>query len=83
MTLYIKVKNLADTGDLPVPCGITITCKKREFEPSYEEFTAEFDKAVLLKGLNLDRYLKPEDIEFITKEEYEQLFGRDSESEED
>lgn len=73
--LYVRLYNI-ETEDGIVPGGMVIDFGqiRRQTTLSYEEIIKVIDKAEFLNYMRLDEIFKPENIEFVTKEEYEKVF---------
>ena len=86
MTLRIcfKIKGIAkDENGNPSYTGMEVNLGECAEEIPYEKLTEPFcfneNKVKLLKMACLDTFVKPEDVEIITPEEYDRDFGDDGE----
>ncbi len=78
VTLYFKVDSVENGEGVPVPCGITVTLSDPAPTPRpYEQIAAEVDKQKILRIIQMDTVLTPDNLTIISEEEYKQLFGED------
>ncbi len=78
--IYLEIDGLAiDENNNPAPAGL---CIKFEVPggtklPDYQELVQSVRKEGLLRMTGLDGLVEPDDINFITQEEYEREYGEE------
>lgn len=79
LRICFKVNGLArDEAGLPCPAGMCLSMEA-EKEIPYEQLCAAVDKEALLHLAGLDTLVTPDDMEFITPEEYDREYGDEDE----
>ncbi len=74
--ICFKVNGLAeDENGNPAAAGLCIDLGESDKDIEYEKLTAAVNKEGVLKMACLDGTVKPEDMEFITPEEYDKEYG--------
>lgn len=67
-----------DDGN-PATAGLALDFGESDSEILYEDLIKNIDVDALLKNACLNDLVKPEDVEFISPEEYDREFGNDEE----
>lgn len=77
--LYVRVNNI-EANDMPVMAAgflVNFGPIKRKTTLTYAEIVEQIDKQEFLEHLRLDHMFSPENIWFVTKEEYLAVFPED------
>ena len=76
--IYLEIAGLAiNENNNPAPAGMCISFDVADGTklPEYDEFVKSIKKDGLLRLTGLDGMVKPDDVRFITQEEYEREYG--------
>ena len=76
--ICVQIDGLAvDESGHPAPAGLEISMDVNNacVLPNYQELTQSVRKEGVLRLTGLDGFVKPEDMEFITPEEYDLWYG--------
>ena len=81
LRICFEIDGLAELEDgTPAPAGLAMTLGETEKQVDYWEFTRNVSIENVLKFTCLDGIVKPEDVRFITPEEYDEKYGDDEDA---
>ena len=75
LAVYCELSTRDDEGNVENVFGLRIDMGEAESVPDYATLTAGLDKAALLEFCCLSKMVAPEDLRFITEEEYDAEYG--------